>query len=324
MYTNRHNISLPLAVFLVTDNYDFEAAGLSATTLLKPIRQLILANRVPAQERVTDIYDNFKNRLGAAIHDGIENAWKKNHVNAMRLLGYSDHIIDTIKINPDPDTVTDDDICVYLEQRFSRELMGVKITGKSDIIADGGVGDYKSTSVFVFMNGVKDDDFRMQGSIYRWLAPKIITKDELTIYFILMDWNAAQARREHDKGYPQTAIIEKRFPLYSLQETEAFIRKKLIQLDMYKDAVDDDIPECTSDDLWRSEPVYKYYKNPQKIDKSTKNFSTYQEAHQRWMDDGQVGLIKSVPGLVKACHYCPAAPICKQRERLIASGELSI
>jgi hypothetical protein len=79
---------------------------------------------------------------------------------------------------------------------------------------------------------------------------------------------------------------------------------------------------CNDAELWRAEPVFKYYKNPEKTQRSTKNFETMQEARIRFIEDGSIGLIKEVPGQVTACKYCPAFPLCTQKDDLIASGDL--
>jgi hypothetical protein len=39
-------------------------------------------------------------------------------------------------------------------------------------------------------------------------------------------------------------------------------------------------------------------------------------------EDGNVGLVKEVPGQVTACKYCPAFSICSQKDALIAAGDL--
>ena len=39
-------------------------------------------------------------------------------------------------------------------------------------------------------------------------------------------------------------------------------------------------------------------------------------------EDGDVGIIKEVPGEVRACQYCPVAQICTQAESMQASGRL--
>lgn len=79
-FTNQEGIPLALAVFLAQDSYDHEEDVISATTLLKPIRQTILAKRVPQEERLVDIAGLASSRIGTAIHDAIERAWKHENL----------------------------------------------------------------------------------------------------------------------------------------------------------------------------------------------------------------------------------------------------
>jgi hypothetical protein len=90
------------------------------------------------------------------------------------------------------------------------------------------------------------------------------------------------------------------------------------------DAPEEEIPQCTDEDLWRSDPVFKYYKNGDITAKrSTKNFDTHQEAViYMSTENGGKGAIKEVPGQVTACKYCPAFMACTQKDSFIASGDL--
>ena len=90
------------------------------------------------------------------------------------------------------------------------------------------------------------------------------------------------------------------------------------------DAPESELPECTEDELWRSDPAYKYYKNPQKMSRSTKNFDNLHDANLRLAEDGGVGIVVTVPGEVKACKTCAAFNLCTQKDRYLASGELII
>lgn len=317
-YSNATNIPPAVAVFLATDNYDYDPNTISATALLKPIRQLILSKRVPPEQAVVDIAAMVKSRIGSAIHDAIEHAWVNNHKKAFKSLGYNDAFIDRIVVNPNE--ILPNEIPVYLEQRLHKKLGGYTIGGKFDIVLDGQVQDYKSTGVFTLINGVKDDDYIMQGSIYRWLDPELITKETMQINFILTDWSSARAL--NDPSYPQSPCPAKTFPLKSLEETEMFIQHKLKQIEIYKDAPEEDIPLCTDKELWRSEPEYKYYKDKTKMLRATKNFSSYEEAMQRYVADGSVGVVVTKPGQVTACKYCAAFAVCKQKDALIDAGEL--
>lgn len=321
-YLNSANIPLSVAVFLATDNYDHDPDTISATALLKPIRQLVLASRVPESQSMVDISTLFKSRMGSALHDAIERSWTENHSQAMKALGYPAGVIKRVKINPDPATVTEDDIPVYLEQRAYREVMGRTISGKYDFVAEGRVEDFKSTSVFMFTKGTKDEDYKLQGSIYRWLNPNIITQSEMAINFLLTDFQAARAA--NDPTYPNSSTPQKIIPLLSVGETQAFVEHKIALIDRYKDTPEEDLPLCTDKELWRSEPQYKYYKNPDKMARSTKNFDHKQDAYARLAKDGGVGVVIEKPGEVTACKFCPAFPICSQKDDLIADGSLKL
>ena len=82
-----------------------------------------------------------------------------------------------------------------------------------------------------------------------------------------------------------------------------------------EDAKEKDIPDCSMEELWQSEPQFKYFSNPNKTDgKSTKNFDDRGEAYAHLSTKG-VGVIKEIPGEPKRCGYCDAWDICEQRQR---------
>jgi hypothetical protein len=317
-YTNLHDVPLSLAVFLATDNYDYESDTISATTFLKPVRQLILANRVPAEENLVDVIQVIKSRKGTAIHDAIERAWLDNPQAALKALGYPKRMISNIKINPDPSTVTEDDIPIYMEQRFYKKVLGYNVSGKFDFVLDGRLEDFKSTSTFTWSNKGKELDYSIQGSIYRWLAPHIITEDELFIQFLFMDWKPNLAKA--GSNYPDRPIKTKVIQLMSYEQTEQFIRNKIMEIEKYKNYPEIDLPLCSDVDLWRTETQYKWFSKATNK-RAQKTFGNDKAAAYRHLSEksGQ-GVIREVPGEVKACAYCAAAPLCSQRQNLIANG----
>jgi hypothetical protein len=258
-------------------------------------------------------------RVGSAIHDGIERAWVNNYRKAMEALGYPDSIINRVVINKPIEEVLETEIPIYFEQRSSKTINGYTVSGKFDFISEGMVEDFKSTSVWTSINSTNDDKYIQQGSIYRWLNPKLITSNQMAIQYIFTDWSAAQARS--NTNYPQSRIKRKVFTLMSLADTERFIVNKLNLIKQYWDSEESEIPECTSDDLWRSEPVFKYYKNPEKLLRSTKNFDSKQDAYSHAATVG-VGIVLEKPGQVTACKYCSGFSECKQKDSLIATGDL--
>jgi len=325
-YSNVSEVPLALAVFLASDNYDYndDPHTISATTLLKPLRQVILASRVPDGEGLVNLADMMQSRMGAAIHDGIERAWRFNYKASMQALGYPQKVIDLVRIDPTPEDLeaNPDIIPIHLEQRLKKKIGKWTITGKFDFVGQGRVQDYKSTSVWTYQNQVNNGKYTQQGSIYRWLDPFLITQNEMDIHFIFMDWKGGMAKS--DPKYPPRRFHQQTFSLNSVNETEAFIRRKIAQIEQYWDAPEETIPQCNDEELWRSEPVFKYYKNPEKTARSTKNFDLREEATLRFIEDGSVGLIKEIPGRVMACKFCSAFPVCSQKTALIASGDLDM
>lgn len=324
-YSNVGEVPLALGVFLASDDYDYNSDPntISATTLLKPLRQIILASRVPASQGFVPLADMMSNRIGAAVHTAIEEAWTNNRDVALKAMGLPDRIISRFRVNPtDQELAADSEIIpVYMEQRASRKCGRWTVTGKYDFIGEGIVQDFKTTSVFTYVNQVNNTKYVLQGSIYRWLDPNKITEDVLKIHYIFKDWSAGKAKADPLK-YPPKNFHTQTYNLMSMNEIDSFIRKKLALIDKHWNDAEEDIPECDDEDLWRSEPSWKYYKNPAKTSRSTKNFDTAAEAYQRQADDGNVGLVVEVKGSVMACRYCPAFDLCSQKDQLIREGKL--
>jgi len=321
-YTNNENISLPLAVWLMNDDYDYDGRSnvISATSLLKPIRQLVLQKQNKDLDKTVDISNLVSSRMGSAIHAIAEEAWTNpdNVVKALKALGMS-NIIERININPEDNELTDTDIPVYVEQRHEKELNNFIISGKYDLILNGTLSDYKSTSVWTYIYDSNALKYTQQGSIYKWLAPERITDTHMEIQFIFTDWSSAAALR--DPKYPQSRVMTKRYPLWSVEQTEQYIKEKLSKLQELIDTPQEQLPVCTKEELWESDTKYKYFKNP-KGTRATKNFDTLEEANQRMADDGMIGVVKTVRGEAKACRYCDVVDICQQAKALAAEGRL--
>ncbi len=321
-YANVSEVPLALAVFLASDYYDHndDPNTISTTALLKPLRQIILPSRLEEGEGLVNLADMVSSRMGSAIHDAIEKSWVTNYIKAMTSLGLPQKIIDQVRINPTKESLTDGIIPIYLEQRLTKKVGNWTVTGKFDFVGEGRVQDFKSTGVFTYKKQVNATKYTQQGSIYRWLDPELITQDEMDILYIFTDWKASQAKT--DPKYPPQRFHKQSFPLLSVKETQSFIERKLALITQYWDAPEEEIPECSAEDLWRSEPQFKYYKNPEKTVRSTANFDSMSEAANRMATEGGKGFIKEVPGQVMACKYCPAFAACSQKDQLIANGDL--
>lgn len=322
-YSNNTNLPLPIAAWLAHDTYDRSAAGLSATSLMKPTRQLVLSQRVPPGEGIIDVSGLIKSRIGTAIHDAIESTWVGENLQAtLSSLGIQDKMIKRVLVNPETIPAGKPVIPIYLEKRSERSVLGVRITGKFDFIADGRVHDFKTTSTFSY-NGSKDDDYILQGSIYRWLNPDIITDDLMSIIFIFSDWNKNRYLSDKE-NYPAAQIVSRDFMLLPEATVQNFVENKVRELIACENLDESELPLCTDKELWRKEDVFKYYKNPSATGRSTRTLASYREAQEIFIKDGSVGRIDTVKGTVQACNYCAAFTLCSQKDQLIESGELKI
>lgn len=335
--TNNSGIPLAIAVWLVHDEYDYinEPNYISATSLMKPLRHIILPKRIPPEERQDDVEAYISRALGHSIHDSMEKAWDKGYRHNLAKLGYPQSVIDRVLINPTDEQLDaflsqgKEPIPVFLEQRMFRKHRGYVIGGKFDAITDGIVNDTKSTSAFSWVFGSRTSDYQLQLSIYRWLDAKgfndvecskpfrpRITEDYGRVNFVFTDWQKLQART--NPGYPQKRVEQKEINLLPLDEVEQWINERLRFIEKYAQAPESELPECTPEELWQSDPVYKYYKDPSKTSgRSTKNFDDLGEAMAFKAEKGGVGTIITVPGAPKRCEYCAAFEVCTQKDQYL-------
>lgn len=320
--TNKSDISLEMAVWLLHDEYDYvdEENYISATGLMKPLRHILLPSRIPPADRIVpDVEDYIATAMGTALHAGIEKAWKEGHIRALQRLGIPEAMIKRVLLNPTPEqlelaTVGGlNPIPVYLELRSFRKLDGYLIGGKFDMVCDGRVTDTKTTSAWSWVYGGREDDYQLQGSIYRWLNPDKIKEDFIRINFIFTDWDKKMVGTKEE--YPSSRVKHKDIPLLSIADTEAWIHDKLSQVTANLKTPEAELPECTDKELWMTAPKFKYYADSNNTaGRSTKNFDDGYEARKFLAEKGK-GTIITVPGTPKRCSYCSAFPICTQKDK---------
>lgn len=325
-YTNTESIPLSLAIWLADDDYDYDddPNTISATTLLKPLKAIVLGIQSKELDQVGDISSLIPSRMGQALHTAIEVTWLKEEKvkELMMVLGYPEDIVKHIKVNPKKEDLDPADIPIYMEQRFKKKVGKYTISGKFDFCLNGALEDFKSTGVYNFISGSNKEKYLQQGSIYRWLAPDIITEPYMTIQYIFTDWSKLSAMR--DKQYPQKRLMPQRLQLQSIEQTQAFIEGIIRKVELLEDKPQELLPACTDEELWKKPDVFKYYKNPQKLDKSTKNFDNMADAQERLAADGFVGVIQTNPGEVVRCRYCNVVGVCKQAEQYLKAGLLTL
>lgn len=329
MITNKTGISLALAVWAVNDDYDYQKGMenyISATSLMKPIRQIVLPRRIPMDERPPeDVIDCIARALGHSIHDSVEKAWVVNYKKNLKKLGTPQHVIDRVLVNPTDEEVAaaTDPILVYVEQRAYKEVRTARkvwnVGGKFDMVTDGIVQDTKTTTAYTWVFGGRDDEHQLQGSLYRWLNPEKITEDFIRINYIFTDWQRFQAKS--NPKYPQQRLEHKDIPLLDITDTDKWVVNKLEQIERYMTVPEDQIPHCTDEELWMSDPVFKYYAKPETAmagGRATKNCDSMAEAREYMASKGNKGTIITVKGEPKRCSYCDAFDVCSQKNQFEA------
>jgi hypothetical protein len=267
-YTNKRNLSLPVAVWLANDTYDKDPSYISGSQLAQSDRQIVLGYRV--NEQSVDLSSLVAARLGHAINDAIDNAWKSPGFN------------------------------------------GRILSGAPDLIMNGRLTDYKSTSVFAWQKK-ETGDYLWQLTTYRYLARELISDDTATIQFILKDWSELRASK--DPEYPQTPCPVMLVRVGSPAECLARITARIERLKALMLLDQSELPTCSDDELWLDPPKFAYYKDAFADGKgrATRVFDTEAEAIQFMGTKLGAGKIITRKGEPKACNYCEAATICSQR-----------
>lgn len=350
-YTNEESYDLSIAVWLADDEYDSSPVPgkyISVTSLLKPLRMIVMDQRVKEAQRieggdnVMDLSRFVPSRLGTAIHSSIEHSWTRilkdgtpAYKVALARLGYPEAVIDRIRVNPtdvELDTIKGI-IPVFLEVRSFKTVGDWTIGGQFDFVGDGNAEDFKSMGVYGYRKGDKDEEQLLQGSLYRWLNPDIITSDTMKIQQIFTDWSKLDAMKfgnskpagKFKLAYPKTRILSKTL---ALKEMDEWVHRRIEVIDSLMDKDQDMLPRCDAEELWQDPPTYKYFKVADSAvipgKRSTKNFDDFASAHARFMKDGSVGAINEVFAPVRRCGYCGGFDLCVQKDEYAAAGCLQL
>jgi hypothetical protein len=327
MYTNKSNIPLTFAIWLAADHgYDlrFHPDVLSATEILRPMRSIILSRQLAAEKSkdevaTRDIEEKAAASLGTAVHTAVEYAWIEHYKLAMKNLDMPESVIKQVALNP---TVAHPQhFNIYFERRTSKVIEGFTLSGKFDIAMNGTVHDIKTTKAYTYMKGTQNEKYRMQGSIYRWLNPEIITNDIMVVDYYFTDWNPVSAKKEKDKNYPSARMLEKKLPLESYDKTEDFIRLRLQEIRHYTGQDQEHLPRCTPDELWQNPSKWEYWSKP--TNKQCSKLLDSKGEAEAWLASKGVGFIQERQFEPKFCNYCDARSICKQAQGFITAGLLT-
>ena len=200
-----------------------------------------------------------------------------------------------------------------VEERLSTTFEGWKISGAIDlqeVYEDGIViSDYKVTGAWAVMN--EKDDWHYQLNSYAWFVEKVknIKVTKLQIIAIVRDWSRRDALTR--QGYPKAPIVTIDIPLWSFEEREAYVKRRLNLHNETFFAIHagGSVPECTPEEMWEKPEAFAVMKEGGKRAKSV--HTTQAEAEKALPAKGY--FIEHRPGARTRCEgFCQVAPFCEQ------------
>lgn len=283
--TNRMDLPEGLVKAVSTQRHN-DPGSISATTLLKGIKEIILTDRHWDQ-----LEDDASNRvwavLGTAVHALLEHEGEND----------------------------------FTEQSMSAEMHSIKITGRIDNydMKSGTVTDYKTATVWKIK--FQDfDDWYKQGMIYAWLLYKngfFIKRCRFVV--LLKDHSKNEAKR--DPGYPPGPVYTYEFDVTPerLAEIESFIVGRVAKYRQCVPLKDDAIPPCSPEERWEKPAKYAVKKEGRKT--AVRVMDTPEEAEKLAADLGKGHYVETRPGeSVKCQGYCSCCEFCNFYRAQVAAA----
>lgn len=274
--TNNLNLPEPLYDAVKNDGYSRGDADISVTGLLGPARKRALEIK-HWDELEEDASSRIWSLFGQAIHTILERANKTG----------------------------------IAERRLSITVDGWKISGGMDLVSkDGTLTDYKTATVWKFLDGKVPVEFEQQLNIYGEILRQngeAVTK--LEIVGLLKDWSKMQLLQ--NDGYPQTAVIVRNVPLWTSEKVMSLIRERV---GAHKAALLS-LPECTPEERWQKDTIYAVHKEGKKSAERLYKNETDAKTHAMQSDKLYVSVR---PGeSVRCAQYCSVNKFCTQYQREI-------
>lgn len=295
--TNKFNLPQTFVNVIDRPTYSKGKAHISATEIINSPRIVQLKKKY-WNEIEQDASEMVWSLFGSAVHNILEH-------------GKDDHHI--------------------VEERLHLTFEGWHISGAIDLqeIEPNGtttISDYKVTGAWAVMN--EKDDWHRQLNIYAWLVEKAknVKVGKLQIIAIIRDWSARDAATK--EGYPPSPVATIDIPLWTFEEREAFIAKRIYDhgTALFEMETDGDLPNCTAEEMWEKKTSYALKKDGNVRAKSV---------HET-MEDAEKALAKAEESAKKSekfsieirqgertrCkNYCQVAPFCNQYKEYMSTME---
>jgi len=282
--TNKFNVPATLMALASDDHYSKGESDYSVTEILSPPRVNRLRHKHYA-EMESDVSEMIWMLLGTALHVVAERSVVDGHTNEERLF------------------LTVDDII----------LSGAIDLQRND--HDGTViTDYKFTSAWSLMND--KPEWIQQQNIYRYIYEKVkkTPVKGLQICAFIRDFSRRKA--QSDASYPQATIQIVEIPMWTIEQTEEFIRTRI---DLHRESKvnadwNEELPLCSEEERWMRDTTYAVKKEGRKT--AVRVFDTDVEAQEllATMTAKDKAFVEVRKGEAVRCtgNYCGVSKWCSQ------------
>lgn len=298
--TNKFNLPQTFVNVIQRPTYSKGKAHISATEIINSPRIVQLKKKY-WEEIEQDASEMVWSLFGSAVHNILEH-------------GKDDHHI--------------------VEERLHLEFDGWKISGAIDLqeVEPNGtisISDYKVTGAWAVMN--EKEDWHRQLNIYAWMVEKVkkVPVGKLQIIAIIRDWSARDAGTK--EGYPQSPVATIDIPLWSFEEREAYVSKRIDEhgTALFEMETDGEMPDCTAEEMWEKKTTYALKKNANV--RATSVHPTLVEAEDALAK--AVGVAKKNESFsieirqgerTRCKGYCQVSQFCKQYQTYLNKEEENV
>lgn len=292
-FTNKFNLPQTFVNVIHRPTYSKGKAHISATEIINSPRIVQLKKKY-WDEIEQDASEMVWSLFGSAVHNILEHGKGDNHV---------------------------------VEERLHLEFEGWRISGAIDlqeVEPDGTItiSDYKVTGAWAVMN--EKDDWHRQLNIYAWMVEKVkkVPVGKLQIIAIIRDWSARDATTK--EGYPQSPVATIDIPLWTFEEREKFMTKRIYEhgTALFEMETDGDLPDCTAEEMWEKKTSYALKKDG---NVRAKSVHETQEAAEEALVKA-LGTAKKNEGFsieirqgerTRCKSYCQVASFCNQYQNYL-------
>ncbi len=295
--TNKFNLPQTFVNVIDRPTYSKGKAHISATEIINSPRIVQLKKKY-WNEIEQDASEMVWSLFGSAVHNILEH-------------GKDDHHI--------------------VEERIHLQFEGWHISGAIDLqeVEPNGtttISDYKVTGAWAVMN--EKDDWHRQLNIYAWLVEKAknVKVGKLQIIAIIRDWSARDAATK--ENYPPSPVATIDIPLWTFEEREAFIMKRIYDhgTALFEMETDGDLPNCTAEDMWEKKTSYALKKDgnvrAKSVHESQEEAEKALAKSEESAKKGDKFVIEIRQGERTRCkNYCQVSPFCNQHQEYMSTME---